>query len=740
MKNRQAAKCIFAFILVLLIPMLVLGQISHSVFFNVSEFSFAKRDGFDIVRGKGLPMSTEVGAPMLPIKNISLIIPPAMDVSSVTIEKKNPHVISGKFRIYPAQPPIVTSLNVQGAKFISPNPIVYSSNSPYPATPVKVMNTEYFDGSTRIVHLEVCPFEYKPATGALTMFTEISFTLNFKPSTHKPIHVKRRAKIAQDAYDQALHALVDNPGAIPAYQQRPDSVYVDNVSIGASSTVVQPNIPPSPPPYPLPGPLTIITSSGLASSFTSFINQKAADGIRAKVVTTDQIYYYFPNGDQVSSPAINDPAGCIRQYLHDEAYPDGCTWVLLAGDQGLVPTRYVSDAYAQYPGEQVPTDLYFSDLTGNWNPNNFSPSLSPTVFVGRIPFTTPQDVATWANKVIQYETNAFPGNQSAVTKVLWSVSDEMEDDGETQSVSATFPSNFTQTFIEELPSGGDANPTFPTGAQIISTLNSGYGFYSMDHHGSPDHVAVRTSGYNGYPKYGIFSYDSYTSGQYFGETGNGFDNTTNNCTILYSIACDVAEYDSAGDDCMAKAWLRVSGGGPAFLGNTREGLVSYSSGLERAFLQQIFNSGNTRLGQAEGVSKSTYGNLFLAESNNLFGDPSMIMWTSTPSGSVAEKQGLSKGELESTSENIPKEFALSQNYPNPFNPSTTIHFALPVDSHVTLKVYDMLGREVMTLVDGYQNAGYHEVKFDGTRFSSGIYIYRLTADNFVSVKKMLMLK
>ncbi len=88
---------------------------------------------------------------------------------------------------------------------------------------------------------------------------------------------------------------------------------------------------------------------------------------------------------------------------------------------------------------------------------------------------------------------------------------------------------------------------------------------------------------------------------------------------------------------------------------------------------------------------------------------------------------------------LPKEYSVV-NYPNPFNPSTTIRFALPKDSHVVLKVYDMLGREMMTLVDGEREAGYHEVKVDGTRLGSGVYLYRITAGEFTSVKKMLLTK
>ena len=70
---------------------------------------------------------------------------------------------------------------------------------------------------------------------------------------------------------------------------------------------------------------------------------------------------------------------------------------------------------------------------------------------------------------------------------------------------------------------------------------------------------------------------------------------------------------------------------------------------------------------------------------------------------------------------IPKQFSLSQNYPNPFNPATTIKFALPKDVNVTLKIYDLLGREVKTLVNEIKKSGYYEVSFDGSSLASGIY-------------------
>ena len=89
---------------------------------------------------------------------------------------------------------------------------------------------------------------------------------------------------------------------------------------------------------------------------------------------------------------------------------------------------------------------------------------------------------------------------------------------------------------------------------------------------------------------------------------------------------------------------------------------------------------------------------------------------------------------------IPKKFELMQNYPNPFNPTTVIKYALPKDAHVSLKVYNVLGQEVATLVDKNVDAGYHEVNFDASQLSSGIYIYRIEAGKYVAVKKMMLLK
>ncbi len=115
--------------------------------------------------------------------------------------------------------------------------------------------------------------------------------------------------------------------------------------------------------------------------------------------------------------------------------------------------------------------------------------------------------------------------------------------------------------------------------------------------------------------------------------------------------------------------------------------------------------------------------------------------------SVAGNHAAMKGDArvvshiqESAIVNRENSYRVLQNYPNPFNPSTTIKFELPKSSEVRLSVYDMLGREVTVLVNERRDAGVHEVKFDASGLSSGVYFYRLQAREFVSTKRMVVLK
>ncbi|RJP67961.1 MAG: T9SS C-terminal target domain-containing protein [Ignavibacteriales bacterium] len=102
--------------------------------------------------------------------------------------------------------------------------------------------------------------------------------------------------------------------------------------------------------------------------------------------------------------------------------------------------------------------------------------------------------------------------------------------------------------------------------------------------------------------------------------------------------------------------------------------------------------------------------------------------------------GVTSTDVETKTDGIPNKYNLTQNYPNPFNPTTTISFSIPERTNVTLKIFDMLGREVRTLINGSREAGNYNISFEASDFSTGLYVYSLTAGNFTATKKMMLLK
>ncbi len=173
------------------------------------------------------------------------------------------------------------------------------------------------------------------------------------------------------------------------------------------------------------------------------------------------------------------------------------------------------------------------------------------------------------------------------------------------------------------------------------------------------------------------------------------------------------------------------------------------NGGGRAFLQQYVSAGDsvylllylgelkrTQFGLLAPDSGVYWGAQYVALNPKAMPPVTTIMFVGDfKTGAILVATGVKNG-----SQAIPKSYALEQNYPNPFNPTTKIEYQLPKNSHVTLKVYDILGREVQTLVDGAQKAGNYSVTFDGSRFASGVYFYRLAARGFVATKKLVLVK
>ncbi|MDZ4712833.1 MAG: YCF48-related protein, partial [bacterium] len=130
----------------------------------------------------------------------------------------------------------------------------------------------------------------------------------------------------------------------------------------------------------------------------------------------------------------------------------------------------------------------------------------------------------------------------------------------------------------------------------------------------------------------------------------------------------------------------------------------------------------------------------LMKSMNLYNDS--IGWVVGGGGKIINTTngGQTMVNVTVNENTLPKKFALEQNYPNPFNPETNIKFDLPEDNFVTIKVYDILGKEVFTLLNDFRNAGRYSINFNGSNFASGIYYYKIKAGEFESIRKMILIK
>ncbi|MGE5795263.1 MAG: T9SS type A sorting domain-containing protein, partial [Ignavibacteria bacterium] len=145
--------------------------------------------------------------------------------------------------------------------------------------------------------------------------------------------------------------------------------------------------------------------------------------------------------------------------------------------------------------------------------------------------------------------------------------------------------------------------------------------------------------------------------------------------------------------------------------------------------------------------------LSAADNNNIIEDPSLAGISRLRDGGLDPRPASASPAYQNladyivtgiretaNSKVVPNKYVLSQNYPNPFNPSTTIHFGLPEAGHVKLIVYNILGQAVTTLINGFRNSGTYNVTWNASNLTSGIYFYRIESGNFVSVKKMTLLK
>ena len=202
------------------------------------------------------------------------------------------------------------------------------------------------------------------------------------------------------------------------------------------------------------------------------------------------------------------------------------------------------------------------------------------------------------------------------------------------------------------------------------------------------------------------------------------------------------KYNSNGDTLWVRKYNgpESGGNGASFLAVDSSGNVYITCNSDGIVTVKYSSTGNEEWASHYGTDypRFPYGIRVDKTGNVYVGGNTMISRSTSFYTTIKYVQTPTAVEERSTS--VPSNFSLEQNYPNPFNPTTTISYQLPISSKVTLRIYDLLGREVATLVNQEESAGWKEVEWDASSIASGIYFYKLQANNFIETKKMLIIK
>ena len=557
---------------------------------------FQKLNTYDLVTIADCKFMTKIGQPKLPIKTVFIALPPQAKVIDVEILCTDKEEIEGKYEIYPSQPPRSTMSNFRLDSLV--NKSVYNSRNAYPGKLLAYKGEGYLRGY-KIIAINIYPVQYVPADGKLVFYKSIIFKVVYADGTACVIEGKTN-------FNELVKRIVSNPEDIDKFYscEMPKSL---KLKPHAEAKYV------------------IITSDALKDAFQPLADWKTKKGVPAEIVTISWIEDNYLGIDTQEK---------IRNFIKDAWLNRGTEWVLLGGDTDIVPFRggygNVSGAAAladEYEEDtNIPADLYYSDLDGNWNADNDSiygevndeVDLFPDVFVGRAPVDTVEETRIFVNKTLMYEKNPpvdYQLNLTFLAEKLWS--NPITWGGDAKDVIDSYiPSQFTLTKKYERDDNASK-------AIAIGEMNMGPHIVNHEGHGN----------YNGFGVNGWIS-------------SSDADNLINNPRnfILYTISCMSNGFDH---DSVSEHYMNNPDGGTvAYIGNSRYGWFEpgYPGGgpsdlYDQQFFKSLFDCDVYNIGEVFAYSKMMYisssqedgnGMRWLQYAINLLGDPELPIWTASP--------------------------------------------------------------------------------------------------------------
>ena len=641
-------KKLFTFMMMLgimAIAIVAQGQVTYTATFNGNNLSFESVSAPDgntysqVLLSGVIGNTSDAGKPQLPLRTLQLMIPFGKEVTNIVCSNIVTQSFQLNHNVYPAP-----TYDATGQVFAAPDLLVYQSDNAFPAQPIMGWRQDYFDGNNNIVSVGLCPFEYYPKTGLLKLITSVTITVTYANGLPGGVTQIQRLQTTQNLYDSILYHMVDNPEVIPTFRIAPTIVE----ELGNTSTNL--------PVYEY----VVVAPRYLIKALHDFVTWKNQKGYQTGVVAIEDILTAYPNGDQIcmlenpNNHPIVDDAGSLRQYLHD-AHELGTAYALLVGDASIMPIRMGGRVVdGNFP--QAPTDMYFSDLQGNWNVNNNefygeleentdTPSCNPDIFVGRLLCTNSEEIGNWSAKLLQYEKNPGENNLNYLRRALVTEYYLGLDYSEFMTIL-----NNSGLIVDLISNDSFGSLPSPSGSNIVSQINqTKYGFMVSINQGFTDGLAngIKTMSQNR-DRSTVNSYlvaqDAFDMTNCF-ETGNGLDNLTNDGFpfVMYGIGSSLSPFDISNSvtgvyNFGESFTIGGSYGGVAFLGYTRRSIPDDNGILLTKFTHLVTSSVNSihysHIGVSEANSKlsiptdPSYN--YHAFAHNLIGDPECQMWTDVP--------------------------------------------------------------------------------------------------------------
>lgn len=697
--KRQSLTLWLAIVLVMVLNCLTLRAVNTIIYNATYTYSASNLTiGTDTLDGvtyttvsyNGLYNGGDPGMPSLPVDYIRFSVPWNATNFTVNALLQNNIIQTIDYRVYPCQRPWLMN-DTTPTIITPPDSAAYFSNAYYPSQNAWVVNEGFLAGENHIVTVAVLPISYKRSgTGSfeknqLKKSQTVRLTLSYQLKDSLPMYPIARQDSALRREGYALtQSMVANPTNVEPFA--PINLALDSLIyvIPPSGNGLNGGIDPPNPPISNDSitngpeemglasyPYLIVTTNELVHSVRRIAALKRQKGYGVKVVTMNEVLSSPFNfgGDRIRLSdntyhvVDSTDAGKLRQFLKYYYSRYGTYYVFLVGDS--IPYKVIPTI----ENGMCPTDTYFNDLNADWSDTiTYKKDFFPEIYSGRLMAKNNQEVHNYTDKLLRYELNPGNGNRQYLKRVFYSEGIDQNHFREVYNLSTNihsiYPDSSCIYFMES-----QLNGKFPSGTDIIDTLNvSPCSFISMSNHAGPTGFITygqRNRGLHNigndtifYYLWAIDSIHQINGNDYYEKdkhTGNGLNCLKNKWypSVLYSTGCTTMPFDEAPDYPNVSVNLGESFttgkdyGGPAFLGNTRKGLMNgNSSSLLQIFASELVTKNNYHIGMLEAVSKfklnnpspndSDRTNIYkkvtghIKMTHNLLGDPEFEIWTDIP--------------------------------------------------------------------------------------------------------------